>query len=145
MSSVGCYSIGETIGEVKNQKDLKEILIFIKFSNFTQGSYGKVKKGVHKLTGKVVAVKKISKEHAPIMVREIHHHKQLKHPNIITLYEMVSTETSIHIISEYASNGDMLDALAESGGRCAEDRVLKWFHQITNAIDFCHTRGIVHR
>ncbi|KAI8886191.1 Pkinase-domain-containing protein [Backusella circina FSU 941] len=110
-----------------------------------KGSYGKVKKGVHKLTGKVVAVKKISKEHASIMVREIHHHKQLKHPNIIMLYEMVSTESSIHIISEYASNGDMLDALAESGGRCAENRVLKWFHQMTNAISYCHTRGIVHR
>ncbi|KAG2233171.1 hypothetical protein INT48_005009 [Thamnidium elegans] len=123
MTSVGCYTIGETIGE---------------------GTFGKVKKGFHKLTGRLVAIKKISKQHAPMMAREIHHHRQLKHPNIVMLYEMITTESAIHIISEYCPNGDLLDALTDAG-RCSEIRVHKWFRQLTDAIKYCHTRGIVHR
>ncbi|ORE10437.1 Pkinase-domain-containing protein [Rhizopus microsporus var. microsporus] len=124
ITSVGCYTIGETIGE---------------------GTFGKVKKGYHKLTGKVVAIKKISKQHAPMMAREIHHHKQIKHPNVVMLYEMITTESAIHIISEYCPNGDLLDALTLSGGRCSEARVHKWFHQLTDAINYCHMHHIVHR
>ncbi|KAL9550577.1 hypothetical protein MBANPS3_004658 [Mucor bainieri] len=123
MTSVGCYTIGETIGE---------------------GTFGKVKKGTHKLTGRLVAIKKISKQHAPMMAREIHHHRQLKHPNIVMLYEMITTESCIHIISEYCPNGDLLDALTDCG-RCSDVRVHKWFRQLTDAIKYCHTRGIVHR
>ncbi|KAI8974346.1 kinase-like domain-containing protein [Pilobolus umbonatus] len=123
MTSVGCYTIGETIGE---------------------GTYGKVKKGYHKFTGKPVAIKKINKQHAPMMAREIHHHRQLKHPNILMLYEMITTESHIHIISEYCPSGDLLDALTNSG-RCSEVRVNKWFHQLIDAIQYCHCLGIVHR
>jgi serine/threonine protein kinase len=103
-----------------------------------------VKKGIHKLTGRLVAIKKISKQHAPMMAREIHHHRQLKHSNIVMLYEMITTESCIHIISEYCPNGDLLDALTDNG-RCSEIRVHKWFRQLTDAIKYCHTRGIVHR
>lgn len=79
-----------------------------------------------------------------MMAREIHHHRQLKHPNIVMLYEMITTESAIHIISEYCPNGDLLDALTEDG-RCPNNRVHKWFRQLIDAIKYCHTRGIVHR
>ncbi|KAI9245910.1 kinase-like domain-containing protein [Sporodiniella umbellata] len=124
MTSVGCYTIGETIG---------------------QGTYGKVRQGFHKLTGKLVAIKKISKQHAPLMAREIHHQKQIKHPNVVMLYEMITTESAIHIISELCPNGDLLDALELSGGRCSEERVHRWFGQLADAISFCHSQSIVHR
>lgn len=80
-----------------------------------------------------------------MMAREIHHHKQIKHPNVVMLYEMITTESAIHIISEYCPNGDLLDALTLSGGRCSEARVHKWFHQLTDAINYCHMHHIVHR
>ncbi|RCH85173.1 hypothetical protein CU098_001254, partial [Rhizopus stolonifer] len=80
IKSIGCYSLHETIG---------------------RGSYGKVKLGVHQLTGKLVAIKKINKKHAYLMAREIHHHRQLQHPHIVSLYEILSTETNIFIVSEY--------------------------------------------
>ncbi|KAI9261712.1 kinase-like domain-containing protein [Sporodiniella umbellata] len=124
MTSVGCYEIGETIG---------------------QGSFGKVKKGIHKLTGKEVAIKKISKQHASMMAREIHHHKQLKHPNVVSLYEVITTESTIHIVSEYCPNGDLLDALESSGGRCFPERVHRWFSQLIDAVHYCHSKQIVHR
>ncbi|KAI7849641.1 hypothetical protein BDC45DRAFT_539908 [Circinella umbellata] len=123
MTVVGCYSIGETIGE---------------------GSYGKVKLGVHQITGKRVAIKKISKQHAPLMAREIHHHRQLRHPNIVTLFEILSTESAIFIVSEYCPNGELFDLLTESG-RFTEQRAQTFFRQLVDAIRYCHERNIVHR
>ncbi|CAO3600691.1 unnamed protein product [Absidia cylindrospora] len=123
MTSVGCYAIGETIGE---------------------GTFGKVKLGTHKLTGQQVAVKKISKQHASMIAREIHHHRQLEHPNIVRIYEIIVTESAIHIFSEYCPNGELFDLLA-STGRFSESRVHGWFQQLTNALQLCHRQGIVHR
>ncbi|KAG2222287.1 hypothetical protein INT45_006966 [Circinella minor] len=124
VTSIGFYSIGETIG---------------------QGSFGKVKLGTHKLTGKQVAIKKISKEHAPLITREIHLHRQLKqHPNIVTLYEIIMTESFIHVISEYCPHGELFDALTESG-RFSEHETIKWFSQLVDAIYYCHSQDIVHR
>ncbi|CAO3642317.1 unnamed protein product [Cunninghamella echinulata] len=123
MTSVGCYTIGETIGE---------------------GTYGKVKLGTHQLTGKQVAIKKISKQHASIIAREIHHHRQLDHPNIVKIYEIISTESAIHIISEHCPNGELFDLLADTG-RFSEYRAQRWFHQLVNAMKECHRQGIIHR
>ncbi|CAO3597340.1 unnamed protein product [Absidia cylindrospora] len=123
MASVGCYTIGDTIGE---------------------GTYGKVKLATHKLTGQHVAVKKINKQHASMIAREIHHHRQLEHPNIVRIYEIIMTESAIHIFSEYCPNGELFDLLA-STGRFSESRAQLWFQQLTNALQLCHRQGIVHR
>ncbi|KAI8138004.1 kinase-like domain-containing protein [Fennellomyces sp. T-0311] len=123
MTSVGLYSIGETIGE---------------------GTFGKVKLGTHKLTGQKVAIKRISKQHAPMVAREIHLHRQLKHPNIVTLYEIIVTENNIHVISEYCPHGELFEALTEQG-RYSEAAAARWFAQIADAIRYCHSQDIIHR
>lgn len=89
-------------------------------------------------------MKKISKQHAPMIAREIHHHRQLRHPNIVTLYEIIVTESSIYVVSEYCPNGELFDALA-THGRCPEHYARKWFSQLASAIKYCHAQGIVHR
>ncbi|KAI9315881.1 kinase-like domain-containing protein [Dichotomocladium elegans] len=123
MTSIGYYKLGETIGE---------------------GSFGKVKIGTHKLTGQRVAIKRIHKKHVPMIAREIHHHRRLRHPNIVTLYEIIITESFIHVISEYCPGGELFDVLA-SCGRCPEQRARKWFRQLVSAIKYCHAQGVVHR
>ena len=89
-------------------------------------------------------MKKISKQHAPMIAREIHHHRQLRHSNIVTLYEIIVTESSIYVISEYCPNGELFDALT-TWGRCPEHYARKWFSQLASAIKYCHAQGIVHR
>jgi serine/threonine protein kinase len=96
------------------------------------------------LTGQHVAVKKINKQHAPMIAREIHHHRQLNHPNIVRIYEIIMTESAIHIFSEYCPNGELFDLLA-STGRFSESRTQQWFQQLTSALQLCHRQGIVHR
>ncbi|KAI9485501.1 MAG: kinase-like domain-containing protein [Benjaminiella poitrasii] len=123
VKDVGCYTLGETIGK---------------------GSYGKVKLGMHKLTRRRVAIKQINKQHAHLMAREIHHHRQLHHPNIVSLYEILSTETNIYIVSEHCAHGDLFDALSRHG-RFDEFQVRSWFLQLLDAIQYCHLLGIIHR
>ena len=92
-----------------------------------------------------MAIKKISKQHAPMITREIHLHRQLKqHPNIVTLYEIIMTESFIHVISEYCPHGELFDALTESG-RFSEHETIRWFSQLVDALYFCHSQDIVHR
>lgn len=100
--------------------------------------------GVHQITGRQVAIKKISKQHAPLMAREIHHHRQLRHPNIVTLFEILSTESAIYIVFEHCPNGELFDLLTESG-RFTEERAQFYFRQLVDAVKYCHDRGIVHR
>ncbi|OZJ03553.1 hypothetical protein BZG36_04184, partial [Bifiguratus adelaidae] len=121
--TVGCYSIGPTIAE---------------------GTYGKVKLGKHLLTGAEVAIKKIPKAHVPLVTREIHHHRQLIHPNIAKLLEIHKDSTHIYVITEYCSHGELYDKLVEIG-RCSEDQARRWFDQILSAVGYCHERNIVHR
>ncbi|KAI7902854.1 kinase-like domain-containing protein [Cokeromyces recurvatus] len=123
IKTVGCYSLGKTIGK---------------------GSYGKVKIGIHKLTCRQVAIKQINKKHAHLMAREIHHHRQLHHPNIVSLYEILSTENTIYIVSEHCAHGDLFDALLQHG-KFDESQVRFWFSQLLDAIHYCHSLGIIHR
>src|SRR5690242_20452488 len=91
---IGRYKIGETLGH---------------------GSFGKVKKAKHMLTGVEVAIKIInrSKLKSPEMSdkvrREVQILKMLKHPHIIRLYEVIETPTEIFLVMEYVSGGELFD------------------------------------
>ncbi|CAO3640827.1 unnamed protein product [Mucor hiemalis] len=78
------------------------------------------------------------------MAREIHHHRQLDHPNIVSLYEILTTETSIFIVSEHCPHGDLLDALTRKKS-FSEGEAKTWFIQLVNAVQYCHSLGIIHR
>lgn len=74
--NIGHYLLGRTIG---------------------QGTFGKVKLGTHIPTGEKVAIKILEKEKisdaadVERVTREIHILKQIRHPNIIQLYEVSPT------------------------------------------------------
>lgn len=45
---------------------------------------------------------------------------------------------------EHASNGDLLSRIRELG-KIEETQAGIWFTQLVTAIDYCHSRGVVHR
>lgn len=63
-----------------------------------KGSYGKVKMAIHQLTNQPVAIKIVDRFHAPSVAREIEMWKQLRHPNIAQLYEIIVTESKIYMV-----------------------------------------------
>lgn len=70
------------------------------------GTYGLVYKARDKMTNQLVALKKIRLESEDegtpsTAVREISILKQLQHPNIVQLIEVIHTETSLTLVFEY--------------------------------------------
>ncbi|KAI0254525.1 hypothetical protein BJV78DRAFT_1345757 [Lactifluus subvellereus] len=120
---VGNYTLGKIIGE---------------------GAYGKVRLGTHRLTSTRVAIKQIPKALSATLTREIHHHRQLHHPHITQLYEVIATESSIWLVTELCSGGELFDYLTEKG-RISEEETRRIFGQICLAVNYLHEKGIVHR
>ncbi|KAF9388987.1 Protein kinase [Podila verticillata] len=113
------------------------------------GSFGKVKRAVHSLTGHTVAIKIINKNKVvnqdmfARVKREIQYLKLLRHPHIIKLYEVISTPTSIYMVIEYAG-GELFNYIVDNT-RLSEDEARRFFQQIVCAIEYCHRHKIVHR
>ncbi|KIK57429.1 hypothetical protein GYMLUDRAFT_75618 [Collybiopsis luxurians FD-317 M1] len=120
---VGNYTLGRVIGE---------------------GAYGKVRLGTHRLTSTRVAIKQIPKSMSASLTREIHHHRQLHHPHVTQMYEVIATESSIWIVTELCSGGELFDYLTEKG-RLSEDETKFLFGQLCLAVAYLHDKGIVHR
>ncbi|KAJ6825778.1 uncharacterized protein M6B38_293940 [Iris pallida] len=125
---VGRYEVGRTLGE---------------------GSFAKVKFARNVETGENVAIKILDKDkilrHKMVgqIKREITTMKLIKHPNIIRMYEVMASKTKIYIVLEFVTGGELFDKITR--GRLKEDEARKYFQQLINAVDYCHSRGVFHR
>lgn len=85
-----------------------------------QGTFGKVKLGTHVLTGEKVAVKVLEKsrikERKDIerISREIKILKQVHHPNVVQLYEIIETDTDLYLVMEFAQSGELFEIIVEN-------------------------------
>ena len=78
-------------------------------------------------------------------VREISILKQLQHPNIVQLIEVIHTETSLTLVFEYLDQDlkNYLDACGEKG---IDDYTVKSFlFQLLQGIAYCHKHRVLHR
>lgn len=115
-----------------------------------QGTFAKVYLAKNLKSGQTVAIKVFDKERVfkagltEQIKREISVMKMVNHPNIIKLYEVMATKKKIYFVIEYAKGGELFQKIAK-GGRVKEESAHKYFRQLIDAIDFCHSRGIYHR
>ena len=115
-----------------------------------KGTFGKVKLGIHNLTGEKVAVKILEKDKiqdvndVERVAREIHILKMIRHPNIIQLYEIIETPKQLYLIMEYAQGGELFDFIVKNQ-RVKEPLAVKFFHQIIAGVEYLHKLNIVHR
>ena len=78
-----------------------------------QGTFGKVKEGVHLFTQQKVAIKILEKDKitdvndVERVTREIHILKIVRHPHIIQLYEIIETPNRLFLIMEHCCNGEL--------------------------------------
>jgi len=113
------------------------------------GTYGVVYKASDKATGEIVALKKIRLEAEDegipsTAIREISLLKELQHPNIVRLYDVVHTERRLTLVFEYLDQDlkKYLD-ICEGG---LEKTILKSFlYQLLCGVAFCHTHRVLHR
>ena len=91
----------------------KKIGDYLLLSTIGRGTFSKVKLGLHIPTKQKVAVKILDKDkindEADIerIRREIHILSIVRHPNIVQLYETISSDNNIYIIMEYVEGRDL--------------------------------------
>ncbi|GAM35448.1 hypothetical protein TCE0_017f03792 [Talaromyces pinophilus] len=129
-TTFGRYILGQTLGE---------------------GEFAKVKLGWKRDGSIQVAIKLIRREslgsnpsRLPKIYREIAILRELSHPNIVRLHEMVETDRYIGIIMEYASGGELFDYILKN--RYLKDNAARrLFAQLVSGVGYLHKKGIVHR
>jgi len=114
-----------------------------------RGAFSVVKEGIRKVSGKKYAVKCISKKlidkkELSLLEREIDIMKKLQHPNIIQLMEVIDTPDTLYLVLEFASGGELFDAIVNKGSYSESDAV-RIIKQILEAILYVHNHGIAHR
>ncbi|XP_033627221.1 testis-specific serine/threonine-protein kinase 1-like [Asterias rubens] len=116
----------------------------------------KLKQDLNEKGHDMVAIKIISKKHAPseyihkFMPREIDALKvTYKHPHLIQLYEVFRSETRIFLVMDYAPNGDILsyinECVLETGCAVKEETARRLFKHIISGVAHCHQLNVVHR
>lgn len=114
-----------------------------------QGTFAKVYYARNLKTGQSVAIKVIDKEKVvkvglkDQIKREISVMKLARHPNVLQLYEVMATKSKIYFVMEYAKGGELFKKVAK--GKLKEEVAWKYFRQLIDAVDFCHSRGVYHR
>jgi cyclin-dependent kinase-like len=109
-------------------------------------TYGTVYKARHKQTGVKFAIKKFKEseddEHVKkTAIREIRMLKLLKHPNIVTLYEVFRQNKKLYLVFEYVDRTLLEDIENNSNGLDTE-QVKKVMYQLLKAISYCHHANV---
>ena len=115
-----------------------------------KGAFGKVNLGMHKLTGKMVAIKSINKEYLTDesskkkVMQEYSILKQMRHPSVIRLYETFESSKHILFVIELCCGGDLLTYVRKRR-KLNEETARTIFHHLTQGLHYCHQKGILHR
>lgn len=124
---------------------------YVKIEKIGEGTYGIVYKGRHVKTGKLVALKKIRLESEDegipsTAIREISLLKELQHPNVVGLQDVLMQENRLYLVFEFLSMDlkKYLDTIP-AGKFMEKSLVQSYLYQITQAILFCHQRRVIHR
>ncbi|XP_078416308.1 hormonally up-regulated neu tumor-associated kinase homolog A [Cetorhinus maximus] len=127
---VGGYLIGRKLGE---------------------GSFAKVREGLHVLTGEKVAVKVIDKKKAKKdsyvtknLRREGQIHQMIRHPNITQLLDILETENSYYLVMELCTGGNLMHKIYDRK-ILEEAEARQYIRQLTLAVEHLHRAGVVHR
>ncbi|KAM3281731.1 CBL-interacting serine/threonine-protein kinase 9 isoform X3 [Capsicum chacoense] len=76
--------------------------------------------------------------------REISTMKLIRHPNVVRIFEVMASKTKIYIVLEYVHGRELFDEI-DRQGKLKEDEARRYFQQLINAVDYCHSRGVYHR
>ncbi|MBA0722361.1 hypothetical protein Golax_003044 [Gossypium laxum] len=126
---VGKYEIGRTIGE---------------------GTFAKVKFAQNTETGESVAMKVLDRstiiKHKMVdqIKREISIMKLVRHPYVVRLHEVIASRTKIYIILEFITGGELFDKIVHKG-RLGEAEARRFFQQLIDGVEYCHSKGVYHR
>jgi len=112
------------------------------------GFFATVKMGIDKKTGEKVAVKIIDKskvEESPqLLQNEIDIMAKVHHPHVVGLRAVFDTDTTLFIVMELVSGGELYEMIVERKTFSEKDTA-HIISQVFSALEYLHGVGIVHR
>jgi aurora kinase len=100
---------------------------------------------LHKLSFQILKKKELIKNEVMHQLRrEVEIQSHLRHPNILRLYGFFYDEKRVYLILEYAEKGELYEDLKRNG-RFTEARAAEYIYQLSQALDYCHSKGVIHR
>lgn len=114
-----------------------------------EGTYGVVYKAKDRVTGEIIALKKIRLEAEDegipsTAIREISLLKELQHPNIVRLYDVVHTERKLTLVFEFLDQ-DLKKYLDVCDGGLELPILKSFLYQLLTGVAYCHHHRVLHR
>jgi len=120
-----------------------------KLEKIGEGTYGIVYKAKDRLSDTIVALKRIRLEAEDegipsTAIREISLLKELRHPNIVRLYDVVHTERKLTLVFEYLDQ-DLKKYLDVCESGLNPTVVMSFLFQLLTGVAYCHHHRVLHR
>jgi len=137
-----------------NTQHLKKIGNYILKETIGKGAFSKVKRAVHiqnkeNFAIKVVKIKDMDIKKKNQISRELACLKILRnHPNVVKMIEIMKTKSNkrLYIVMELLTGGELFKKIVTSPEkRLDEETSLNYFQILINTVNFCHSKGIIHR
>mmetsp|Transcript_82 Transcript_82/g.232 ORF Transcript_82/g.232 Transcript_82/m.232 type:complete len:430 (-) Transcript_82:20-1309(-) len=114
------------------------------------GTYSEIKLCTDETTGECHAVKVIKRasldglNNERDIYREVKILSELRHESIVSVHDVLMSETKCYIVMELVRGGDLADKVSR-GRHLLENEAREVFCQIAEAITYCHQKGVYHR
>jgi len=120
-----------------------------KMEKVGEGTYGIVYKAKDRVTGEIIALKKIRLEAEDegipsTAIREISLLKELQHPNIVRLYDVVHTERKLTLVFEFLDQ-DLKKYLDVCDSGLGLPILKSFLYQLLTGVAYCHHHRVLHR
>ncbi len=97
--------------------------------------------------GRDVAIKRLHTEGSEAAVRRFRREARLgaslMHPNLVTIFDTLSTDDGLLIVMEYVRGRPLSDVIGPDG--MDPQRLLEILRPVASALDYAHEHGVVHR
>lgn len=117
-----------------------------------RGAFGVVYKAIDGDTGKIWAIKRLNKKDIctpklkSLVDSEISIMKEITHPNILKLEEMLETDTHYYLVLTYCNQGDFENYMSKNSKlNLEESEAVGFLKQIMNGFQELRKRKILHR
>lgn len=121
---------------------------YVKLEKLGEGTYATVFKGTSNLVPGYIALKEIrleQEEGAPCTaLREVSLLKDLKHNNIVNLFDIIFDKTTLTLVFEYVDK-DLKQYMDDCANILSMNNVRLFLFQLLRGLEFCHSKKILHR
>ncbi|KAH0813206.1 hypothetical protein GEV33_009584 [Tenebrio molitor] len=133
----------------KQQKQNWTMPKYEKLEKIGEGTYGTVFKAKNRESHEIVALKRVrlddDDEGVPSSaLREICLLKELKHKNIVRLYDVLHSDKKLTLVFEHCDQ-DLKKYFDSLNGDIDLDVVKSFMYQLLRGLAFCHSHNVLHR